>query len=749
VTLHVPSSVQPDPGEIARPISRGTEDTSPADDLERLRRAAERANALQQITEALARPIEYGEVVEAIVYASVHALRARAGAVFEMRADRDPAEFHLAKSLNLDPEVVQALQRIPADPRGLDAAGLRTGDPIIFETHAVFERALPGIASVAGVREARMLLPLRATHDLIGVLALSLGEERAVPPNERAFARAIARQCSLALERARLYQRARQAREDAELAREHLEEALDAMSDQHFVLDAEARYVRFNRAARAFMRRNGYDPDELIGKVIWDEFPLLVGGPLYQAVLRSQRDNISVSFDARSRYTTAWYEGHTYPVREGVAVYARDVTERRRAERVNQFLADASSALAQSLEPDLAVAEITRGLVPAFADLSAVFVRGDDGKVRPVAIAGDNDVVQYLWEKERRRPINAIDAHPVHRVLASGASVLVEDMNPERIRRMVPDVPRLADLAERLGVTSVLFVPLIARGRTLGALAAATQHQRPRFTARERELAEEIARRSAIHLDNARLFAAAERARAEAERASQAKSDFLAVMSHELRTPLNAIAGYAELIEVGVRGPVTAQQIEDLRRIRQSQRHLLGLINELLNFARLDAGGVRFDIRNISVAESLAGTLALIEPQARSHGLQCESDHVDPSLAVHADPEKLRQVLLNLFSNAVKYTPAGGEIRVHVEADVERVRVAVRDTGAGIPAESIFEPFVQVNRTLSSRHDGVGLGLAISRDLARAMGGDLTVESRLGVGSTFTVHLRRAPIPAE
>jgi signal transduction histidine kinase len=161
---------------------------------------------------------------------------------------------------------------------------------------------------------------------------------------------------------------------------------------------------------------------------------------------------------------------------------------------------------------------------------------------------------------------------------------------------------------------------------------------------------------------------------------------------------------------------------------------------------------VRFDIRNISVAESLAGTLALIEPQARSHGLQCESDHVDPSLAVHADPEKLRQVLLNLFSNAVKYTPAGGEIRVHVEADVERVRVAVRDTGAGIPAdklESIFEPFVQVNRTLSSRHDGVGLGLAISRDLARAMGGDLTVESRLGVGSTFTVHLRRAPIPAE
>jgi signal transduction histidine kinase len=335
----------------------------------------------------------------------------------------------------------------------------------------------------------------------------------------------------------------------------------------------------------------------------------------------------------------------------------------------------------------------------------------------------------------------------VHRVLSDGTSLLLEDVTPEAVSRLAPGEPRLVDLALELGITSLLFVPLTARGRTLGVLGIATTGERRRFTPRDRELAGEIARRSAIHLDNARLFAAAERARTEAERASQAKSEFLAVMSHELRTPLNAIAGYTELLEMGVRGPVTAQQVEDLRRIKQSQRHLLGLINELLNFARLDAGGVHFDLRDIAVSECISATIALVEPQVRSHGLQFEPQTIDPSIIVHTDAEKLRQILVNLFSNAIKYTPRGGFIRVLVDFDSERVRVQVADTGAGIPAdklETIFEPFVQVNRTLSTANDGVGLGLAISRDLARAMGGDLTVESRMRSGSTFTVHLKRA-----
>lgn len=736
-----PSTTTTSSPDAARSPVRAVTGVDRADDIDRLQRAAERASALQHITEALARPIEYDEVLDAIVHGSVQAVDARASAVFELEPS---GWFRRASALNYPAE---GLDRFLADASTLAAVTGSSGEPIVYETHAAFARALPTLTAMSPFAGASILLPLAATHGVTGILALPLGIERSVPPNERAFARTIARQCSLALERARLYQRERQARTEAEMASERLEEVLDAMSDQHFVCDAQGRYVRFNRAARDFLRRNGFDPDDLIGKVIWDEFPKLVGGPMHQAIQRALVDGISASFDARSRYASVWYEGHAYPVGEGIAVYARDVTDRRQTDEVNQYLADASAALAQSLEPDLAIAEITRGLVPAFADLSAVFVRGEDGRVRPVAFAGDAHVVQRLWEKERRRPIATIPTHPVHRVFASGASVLIDDATAGSINRIVPDEPRLADLASELGVTSMLYVPLVARGRTLGVLSAATRHERRRFTARDREVAEEIARRSAIHLDNARLFTAAERARADAERASHAKSEFLAVMSHELRTPLNAIAGYTELLELGVRGPVTAQQVEDLRRIRQSQRHLLGLINELLNFARLDAGGVRFDIRDISAAECITGTLALIEPQARVHGLRCEADPIDPTLFVRADAEKLRQILLNLFSNAMKYTASGGSIRVSVDVDVERVRLQVVDTGAGIVAdklETIFEPFVQLNRTLSTMNDGVGLGLAISRDLARAMGGDLTVESQVRTGSTFTVHLKRA-----
>ncbi|HLL48320.1 MAG TPA: HAMP domain-containing sensor histidine kinase, partial [Longimicrobiaceae bacterium] len=222
---------------------------------------------------------------------------------------------------------------------------------------------------------------------------------------------------------------------------------------------------------------------------------------------------------------------------------------------------------------------------------------------------------------------------------------------------------------------------------------------------------------------------------------------FLAVMSHELRTPLNAIGGYAELIEMGIRGPVTAQQQEDLRRIQTSQRHLLGLINEVLNYARLETGTVHFDLADVPVREAVIGAELLVAPQARSKGLTLAVTDCAPDLEVRADAEKLRQIVVNLLSNAVKLTDPGGHVEVSCDRDDARVRVRVRDTGIGIPADkiaAIFDPFVQVRADLTRPHEGTGLGLAISRDLARGMGGDLVAESTPGVGSTFTLTLPAA-----
>ncbi|HEY9225075.1 MAG TPA: ATP-binding protein, partial [Gemmatimonadaceae bacterium] len=245
--------------------------------------------------------------------------------------------------------------------------------------------------------------------------------------------------------------------------------------------------------------------------------------------------------------------------------------------------------------------------------------------------------------------------------------------------------------------------------------------------------------------ESARRLNEAEVARAEAEAANKAKTDFLAVMSHELRTPLNAIGGYAELIEMGLRGPVTPGQLEDISKIRRSQRHLLGLINDIMNFARLETGHVSIVATDMSVNETLAVLDALTEPQVAAKGIHYVKARCEPGLTAWADAEKTRQILINLVSNAIKFTDRGGSIRIHCDATDTTVWFRVSDTGRGIAGEkleAVFEPFVQVNKQFT-RDEGVGLGLAISRDLARLMDGDLIAESELGVGSTFTLTLPR------
>jgi signal transduction histidine kinase len=219
-------------------------------------------------------------------------------------------------------------------------------------------------------------------------------------------------------------------------------------------------------------------------------------------------------------------------------------------------------------------------------------------------------------------------------------------------------------------------------------------------------------------------------------------------MSHELRTPLNAIGGYAELLLLGIRGPLTADQASDLERIQRSQHNLLSLINDILNYAKLEAGHVVFDMAEVDIDALLQEVEPLITPQLQAKGLTFSYSSAEGATTAWGDVEKIRQIVLNLLSNAIKFTEKDGSISVTCGTDGDWVNLLVKDTGAGIPADkvgAVFEPFVQLDRKLTSGHEGTGLGLAISRDLARGLGGDLSVLSTSPDGSVFQLRLRRKP----
>jgi PAS domain S-box-containing protein len=234
---------------------------------------------------------------------------------------------------------------------------------------------------------------------------------------------------------------------------------------------------------------------------------------------------------------------------------------------------------------------------------------------------------------------------------------------------------------------------------------------------------------------------------AAVEAASRTKSEFLATMSHELRTPLNAIGGYAELMEMGVTGPVTEEQRSYLQRIRGSQQHLLAIINDLLNYSRSEAGQLSYDITRVSLHDVVDNALPMMVPQSTAKSITIAHGPCTTDACAWADQQKVEQIVLNLLSNAVKFTPPGGRVVVECAHARDHGTIVVSDTGPGIPSdkmETIFEPFVQLGRSLTSRQEGTGLGLAISRDLARAMHGDLSVEPSSSGGSKFTLTLPAA-----
>ncbi|MBB4636478.1 ATP-binding protein [Longimicrobium terrae] len=434
--------------------------------------------------------------------------------------------------------------------------------------------------------------------------------------------------------------------------------------------------------------------------------------------------------------------------RSGIVVLGTDVTEqvrsREEAERARdraERLQALTGALAGARTLDEVATVVVADMVVALGAVTGALAgRSADGEA--LVLLRTVGFSEPLKAGVRRQVLSF--RSPLTECFLTRAPVWVETR--EGPRGLDARFPPIAPVWDELGVRAAAFIPLIAAGEAVGVISFSFDAARV-FPPEEKAFLLALGQQAALAVERARLFAAEHAARAEAERANRAKSEFLAVMSHELRTPLNAIGGYAELMEMEIHGPITPQQRESLRRVQTSQRHLLGLINEVLNYAKLETGTVHYEIAEVRLRDALAIAEALVTPQAQARELALTIVPCDPDLTVRADTDKVRQILVNLLSNAVKFTAPGGAIELGCTREGGKVHVYVRDTGMGIAAnqlDRIFEPFVQVRADLTRTAEGTGLGLAISRDLARGMGGDLTAESTLDVGSTFTLTLPAA-----
>jgi PAS domain S-box-containing protein len=569
-------------------------------------------------------------------------------------------------------------------------------------------------------------------------------------------AQELAQELELSAERLEeTLQEAEEARAAAESSDGFVRGILASIADPFVVQDMDWRFRYINASAAEVLGEAGGNAAELIGRVVWEAFPQIVGSRTETLMRRAARERTPIAFEARTADGRRWQSLYCYPLPDGgLATQWRDITERKRSEEAAHYLARASDVLSASLDYERTLTDLARLVVPELADWCTVDIATDEG-LRQVALAHANpEKVRWAQELAKKYPPDPDAATGVPSVLRTGQPVLAPDISDEMLAASAVDDEYLR-LIREVGIRSAILVPLIAHDRRLGVLTLIAAESGRHYDEADLALAMELARRAALAVDNARLHRAELTARVAAERANRAKSEFLAVMSHELRTPLNAISGHAQILEMGLHGPITDGQREALERIGRAQRHLLGLINNVLNLTRIETGRVEYRVRPVLVSSVLADLASLVQPQFAARHITLVSRLPDggsgSDLHVAVDREKLIQILTNLLGNAAKFTPAGGEVELRLEAgDAGPVQIHVRDSGPGIPAdklEVIFEPFVQLDRSLTTPSEGAGLGLAISRDLARGMGGDLRAESEHGHGATLILTVPRATIP--
>ncbi|MDQ3135384.1 MAG: GAF domain-containing sensor histidine kinase, partial [Acidobacteriota bacterium] len=414
---------------------------------------------------------------------------------------------------------------------------------------------------------------------------------------------------------------------------------------------------------------------------------------------------------------------------------ARDISERKRAEQAQRFLAEASRELASSLDYQTTLTRVARMAVPALADWCTVDVV-EDGALKRLTVAHvDPAKVEWASELQKHYPDDPNAQQGVPNVLRTGKTELYPEIPDALLAAAAKDAEHLR-LMREIGFTSAIVTPLVAHGRTLGAISFITTESGRRYGPEDVALAENLAARAALAIDNARLYGAA-------QNSNRLKDEFLATLSHELRTPLTAILGWANLLRAGrLDEKSTTNALETVERNARAQSQL---IDDLLDVSRIITGKLRLDVRQVDPGSFIESAIEALRPAAEAKAVRIQKVMDTGVISVAGDPARLQQVVWNLLSNAIKFTPKGGRVQVRLERINSHIEIAVSDTGAGIKAEflpHVFERFRQADQNTTRQHGGLGLGLAIVRHLVELHGGTVEAESQgEGQGATFIVKL--------
>ena len=445
----------------------------------------------------------------------------------------------------------------------------------------------------------------------------------------------------------------------------------------------------------------------------------------------------------------SWIRIDGAPIRDaddritGAVVAFSDIDQQKKSELALGLLAEAGRVLASPLDVERTLGDVTRLVVDRMADWSSIYLLEDDGVRLAATTHVDETMEPVLRQIFEAYPLPADAVHGYPRVLRTGRSELLPDVSTEVCDRICLDEAQGA-LLDRLAAVSALTVPLKDRDRTFGAITIVSSRSGRRYGPQDQSVAEELARRVAVTLENARLFEEARRARLRAEEASRSKDEFLATVSHELRTPLNAILGWAGILRSNRMEP--DQQRRGIEVIERNARAQAKLIEDILDAGRIISGKIRLSISPVALEPLVSGVVDSLRFAAEKKGVTLELFVGAKDLVVSGDPDRLRQVVENLLSNALKFTRQGGRIEVRIHRTAHRAKLEVQDDGLGIEPSFlpyVFDRFRQADGSTVRAHGGLGLGLAIVKHLIDLHGGTVRAESPgVGRGSTFFVRLR-------